>query len=97
MLWDSRYVVPSLCSVLCGLLLWPAEQGSSASSSCVSHTPYLAPGEVVLDAVNREGDHLHVALAELGCQLRRPAKLCGADGREVPWVGEQDAPSEKRE
>ena len=59
--------------------------------------PYLAPGEVVLDVVNGEGDHLHVALAELGRQLRRPAKLCGADGCEVPRVGEEDAPSERTE
>lgn len=59
------------------------------------HGLYLAPGEVVLDAVNGEGDHLHVALAELGRQLCCPAKLCGADGGEVPRVGEEDAPSER--
>ena len=50
-----------------------------------------------MDVVNGEGDHLHVALAELGRQLRRPAKLCGADGCEIPRVGEEDAPSEKTE
>ena len=61
------------------------------------HAPYLAPRQVILDTVNGKGDHLHIALAELGCQLRCPAKLCGADGCEVPWVGEEDAPSEREQ
>lgn len=60
------------------------------------HASYLAPGEVVLDTVNGERDHLHIALAELRRQLCCPAKLCGADGCEVPWVGEENAPSERR-
>lgn len=61
------------------------------------HALYLAPAEVVLDAVDGEGDHLHVALVELRRQLCRPAKLRGADGCVVPWVGEEDAPSERKE
>lgn len=61
------------------------------------HTPYLAPAHVVLDTVNGEGDHLYIALAELRGQLCCPAELCGADGCEVPRVGEEDAPSKRRE
>lgn len=90
MLWDVTYIA---LFYVCGLLLWPLEQGSSSSCPpCTPHTPYLAPGEVVLDAVDGERDHLHVALAELGCQLCCPAQLRGAHRSEVPWVGEQDAP-----
>ena len=82
------------CALFCG-----AFQSKAAAQAPLvpAHTLYLAPAEVVLDAVDGEGDHFHVALAELRCQLCCPAKLCGADGREVPRVGEEDAPSERRE
>lgn len=70
---------------------------SEAAVQLPPHTPYLAPGEVVLDTVNREGNHLHIALLKLRCQLCCPAELCGADGCEVPRVGEENAPSEREQ
>lgn len=84
MLWDVTYIPPSLCGA--------ASSPLNAAQSC-----YLAPGEVVLDAVDGERDHLDVALAELGRQLGRPAQLRGAHRGEIPRVGEQDAPPARGE
>lgn len=87
---------PVLCSVWTLPLAFRAKAAVQAPL-VPPHAPYLAPAHVILDAVNGEGNHLHIALAEFGGQLCRPAKLCGADGCEVPRVGEEDAPSESRE
>lgn len=53
----------------------------------------LAPVLVVLNTVDRQGDHLDASLLELPAVLGGAAELSGADGREVLRVGEQDAPS----
>lgn len=48
---------------------------------------------MVLNTVDRQGDHLDASLLELPAVLGGAAELSGADGREVLRVGEQDAPS----
>lgn len=57
------------------------------------HETNLAPVVVVLNTVDRQGDHLDASLLKLPAVLGGAAELGGADGREVPRVGEQDAPS----
>lgn len=52
----------------------------------------LAPVDVILHTVNRQGDHLHISLRKLSAQLGGAGQLSGADGGEVPRVGKQDAP-----
>lgn len=55
--------------------------------------PNLAPVAVILDAVNRQGNHLHTSFLKLVADPSGAGELSGADGGEVPRVGEQDAPS----
>lgn len=54
---------------------------------------YLAPAAVLLNTVNRQGNHLHTPFLELIADLSGTGKLGGADRSEVPRVGEQDTPS----
>ena len=53
----------------------------------------VRPLVVVLGRVDREADHLDVALVPLGLQLGDVAELGRADRREVLGMGEQDAPA----
>ena len=48
---------------------------------------------VVVERVDRQADHLDVALVELGLDLGHVAELGGADRGEVLGVGEQHAPA----
>ena len=52
----------------------------------------LAHWRVGLDRVDAEADDLHVALVELGLELRHVAELGGAHGREVLRMREQHRP-----
>ena len=66
---------------------------SSSVCVCVCVCVYLAPGFVILNTVNRQSDHLHSSFLKLIGELCGTGELSGADGSEVPWVGEQDSPS----
>lgn len=62
---------------------------------CVS-IPNLAPVAVILNTVNRQGNHLHISLCKLAAELSGAGELGGADRSEDPWVGKQDAPSTEK-
>lgn len=57
---------------------------------------YLAPGKMVLYAVYGKGDQLHVPLGKFRSQLGSSAQLRGAHRREVPRVGEENAPPARK-
>lgn len=59
---------------------------------CV-HVSNLAPAAVVLNTVDGQSDHLHVAFFELIADHSSTGQLSGAHWGEVPGVGEEDAPS----
>lgn len=61
---------------------------------CV-HAGNLAPVDVVLNTINRQGNHFNASLLELSAVLGGAAQLGSADRCEVPRVGEQDAPSDE--
>lgn len=48
---------------------------------------------MILNAVDGQGDHLDTSLLELIADSGGAGELSGADRREVPRVGKQDAPS----
>lgn len=53
----------------------------------------LAPGAVILNTVDGQGDHLHTSFLELCAEFSGPGELGGADRSEVPRVRKQDAPT----
>lgn len=55
--------------------------------------PNLAPVVVILNTVDGQGNHLDTSLLELIADSGGAGELSGADWREVPRVGKQDAPS----
>lgn len=48
---------------------------------------------MILNTVDGQGDHLDASLLELIADSGGAGELSGADRREVPRVGKQDAPS----
>lgn len=55
--------------------------------------PDLAPVPVILNTVNRQGNHLHTSFLEFIADPSGTGELSGADRSEVLRVGEQDTPS----
>lgn len=54
---------------------------------------HLSPAMVILQTVDGQGDHFHVAFAELTAQSGSSAQLRGAHRGVIAGVGEQNSPS----
>ena len=52
----------------------------------------VGPAAMAVHRIHGQADHLHAAALEFGPQLLGVAELGGAHGREIPGMGEKDAP-----